>query len=430
MAEVDTSFYKAQPPTGFAAMNPLQLFGLAREATQFGSDLAVNEALKRAQDPNSPTGVNKGAFVGNVLNDPRARLGLPRALQESEILASSGFERAAMQTKLVADAFGTLATKKDLNAGDLAHVATIWARNGVDPKLIGSLVGLINGDPKSYRSELIKLGNMAGGYGRALEERPGAPGLEGEPRSVSAGEASYDLVGAGGAPAAVAPVAPAAPAAPGRVVGAPLGTPESSAMMQRDFGRASKFNDEMVPLTSALKAVEKLGPGGTAPGSKWRQEFQSFVYGMSPTLSKWLPGVDIEKIKTFAEADKYLTQAVMARASSYGHGTDMQLATTASGNPNVNINDVAVKDVLKMSIALRRMEHAQTLDSAKSGPVGYSKSSARWATGQDPRAYMVDMLTPEQLKKLNESLKGKDREKFNRSLRSAVESGAIVMPGG
>jgi hypothetical protein len=426
MAEIDTSIYKPQPPSGIGAMNPTQLIDLVQRGRQLQSDIAVSDAYRNNYDPTHPTGVNLQGLVRDIAQSPTGAQRLPEEVSRVTHAAQGGFNLSAGQTKFVQDMMGTLANKPDLSHADFFHAAAIASRNGVPQQLIAPLLQDLPRDQAGLRARAVTFGNMAAGYAGGMSELPAAPSPGGEARTIPAGRAAYDATGAT-APPSVAPV-PAAPA--GRTVGAPMGSGESSTLMQRDFGRAAKFNDEMVPLTSALKAVEKLGPGGTAPGAKGRQEFASFIYGMAPTLTKWLPGLDPEKLKNFAEADKYLTQAVMGRAASFGHGTDMALATTASGNPNVNINDLAVKDVLKMSIALRRMEHAQTLDSAKAGPMGYSSSSAKWATGQDPRAYMLDMMTKDQIAKLDKELKGKSREKFNNSLRSAIESGAITPPGG
>jgi hypothetical protein len=145
-----------------------------------------------------------------------------------------------------------------------------------------------------------------------------------------------------------------------------------------------------------------------------------------PTLARWIPGVSPGDIQNYDEAKKYLTQATMGRLAGFGHGTDQQLATALTGNPNVNISNMAAVDVTKMAIAARRMEHAQTLMAAGAGPVGYSQASANFAAGQDPRAYMIDLMEPDQIKKLQATLKGPERARFNTSLQAAINAGVIA----
>lgn len=208
----------------------------------------------------------------------------------------------------------------------------------------------------------------------------------------------------------------------------PIGTERSSALLQEDLSRAANFGQEMYPWMQALEKVKALGPGGTAPGSKGRQELESFVYGLSPEFAKIIPGFDVSKIKNYAELEKYLTQATQTRAAQLGVKTDQGLATAIAGNPNVHINDLAVTDVVKSAIALRRMEHAQTLVNEGAGPVGYSAMKSKWPTTQDPAAYAIDLMEPDARTKYIKALKGPALERFNRSLEAAYASGVIDRP--
>lgn len=193
--------------------------------------------------------------------------------------------------------------------------------------------------------------------------------------------------------------------------------------------RAATFGTETFPLTQALGSLERLGPQGSGPLTDELNTFKSFLQSAGGT---WLPGVDPNKIKDFDEAKKYLTQAAGGRAAAFGHGTDQALATALTANPSMKISNLAAVDLTKATLALRRMEQAQILEADRlSVPEAqYSKWASKWATGQDARAYMVDLLDAKQFERLRKSLKPgtPEMERFNSSLRSAIDSG-IVVPG-
>jgi hypothetical protein len=213
---------------------------------------------------------------------------------------------------------------------------------------------------------------------------------------------------------------------PGFASGPPAGAEQSTAVMQADLARAGNFKTDIFPLTQALDLAKSLGPGGMAPGSKGRQDFESFVYGLMPSL---VPAGMQDKIKNYAELEKYLVNNASQRANSMGPHTNDGLAQATTGSPNVHINDLAGIDLIKAQIALRRMEQAQTIQAAKGGPVSYTTNKAQTAAGFDPRAFQIDLMNPDQVTKLQKTLKGAERVKFNASLRAAIDSGAITQPG-
>lgn len=206
----------------------------------------------------------------------------------------------------------------------------------------------------------------------------------------------------------------------------PPGTTESAGAMQADLQRAGTYSQDLYPWQQALAKLKALGPGATAPGSAGRQELESFVYGLAPSL---VPQSELDKITNYADLNKYLTQGMQQRAQNLGPHTNEGLSTAVSGSPNVNINDMSVDQLIKGQIALRKAEQSQILESAKAGPVGYTGAKAKFASSQDVSAYGIDMMTPEQIQNLQKNLKGADRAKFNASLRSAVSNGLITPPG-
>ncbi len=299
----------------------------------------------------------------------------------------------------------------------MRHWAVGVSRNA-DPRalpssVINAQVAAIINDPHGIKAALTSLQNRLMGAGGAASRTQAPPGPGGRPQTMPLGGAGY---GAGAMPTGLAP-----------------GEAESAQTRQRDLERAKGFGQEMFPWEEALGAADKLeakyGKGYFAPGSKGRQEFESFFYGIAPTLASW--GFGEDKLKDYAKADKYLTQAVQQRAAGFGVHTDQGLATTISGSPNVSVNDLAVKDVIKASMALRRAEHIQTLTSAQAGGPKYNEASAQWPATHDIRALTLDKLDPEARTKLLGSLKKgtPEYEKFNRTLGEAYATGVMTRPG-
>ena len=281
---------------------------------------------------------------------------------------------------------------------------------------------ILNRDPKTFEP------SIRGGIAKAQNMlTPLDAGLvtvtdpnTGQPRTMTRQQANTLAVG-GGAP-------PGAPAAslPGFTSGPSLGAGESSQVMQADLAREGNFSSEIYPLQKALDLAQTLGPGGMAPGSKGRQEFESYVYGLMPQL---VPAGMQDKIKNYAELEKYLTNNLQNRAQNLGPHTNEGLATAATGAPNVNINDLAGVDLIKSQIMVRRMEHAQVLNAAAQGPANYTQNKTTAASGLDPRAFGIDMMSPQQIQNLHQSLRGAEREKFNTSYGIAQRTGVISPPG-
>ena len=142
-----------------------------------------------------------------------------------------------------------------------------------------------------------------------------------------------------------------------------------------------------------------------------------------------VPQQELDKIKDYADLQKYLTNAMQQRANNLGPHTNEGLSTMATGSPNVNINDMSVDELIKANIGLRRAEQAQILDSAKAGPVNYTTQKANIAGRQDISAFGIDMMSPGQISSLQKTLKGTARANFNKSLQSAISNGLITPPG-
>jgi len=187
--------------------------------------------------------------------------------------------------------------------------------------------------------------------------------------------------------------------------------------------REATFQQDTVPLEKAITALEALGTAGTGPGTEQINEIKSFLTSMG------IPGVDVESIKNFDEARKYLVQYAQTVGDT---GTNDKLAASFAGNPSIGISNAAAVDVAKTALALRKLQNAQLMAFEASGapPSQYSAFASQFNAQQDPRAYGMDMMSPDARAKLIEGLKGDEKTRFVQSLRTAIGLGLVTAPNG
>lgn len=401
--------------------DPLHLIGALGQLTQLQNlqrTMAARQATGNAlNDALGPQGLDTERAFSNLKGDPNASYNLQASIPQ--VLAAKGqqiqndtaaFGQFAAQNDYARGLISGLASKPNATAEDVNNWAATVSRNA-DPRavpssMIRNVVQSITSDPDGIPTALRKMQTQVAGAGQSMQRVQGPPGAQGEQTTVSLGQAHVAIPGS-------------------MSTSLPPGSEASAGVMQADLARAGNFGQEIFPWKQALEKLQALGPAGIGPGTEGRKQVASFIYSaLGPTVSRW-GGIDPERLKNFDEAQKYLTQATLQRAASFGHGTDQQLATTITGNPNVHINDLAAVDVTKMGIATRAMEHAQTLYASKFGPANYTKAKADFAAQQDPRAYLMSMglASPEQIDGWKKTLKGAERDKFNASLRTAKEAG-------
>jgi hypothetical protein len=399
----DVNIYGSPPtaPTAGASAlsDPLKLIGALRQLQDY--QIVRQQAPALAQQP-------AAALEGTRIANETARLQQQNIAQQTiyHFLASKA---SGIDNPTADDIHGLTAEA----ARTFPHIQLQY------PDMINAAADIALKEPRGVKAGVANIVNLATppDAGMVTATDPST----GQPVTMTRQQANTMALGPGARPA------PAAPSSslPGFASGTPPGTEASAGVMQADLARAGNFKTDVFPLTQALDLAKKLGPGGMAPGSKGRQDFESFVYGLMPSL---VPEAAREKIKNYAELEKYLVNNASVRANAMGPHTNDGLAQATTGSPNVHINDLAGIDLIKAQIGLRRMEHAQALEAAKGGPVNYTANKAKTAAGLDPRAFQIDMMEPGQIAKLQKTLKGAERVKFNASLRAAIDSGAIERP--
>lgn len=207
--------------------------------------------------------------------------------------------------------------------------------------------------------------------------------------------------------------------------------------------RSANFQRDVFPLAQAIPALEKLGTKGSGPGTETFNHIRSFILSNVPgTTEKTFD----DKVKTFDEAKKYLTDFVNQTGNS---GTNDKLAAAFAGNPSVGISNAAASDVAKSAMALRRMQQTKDLSFEDSG-LQADQASRHFANGiikiqsydnkgkpveksirinqLDPRAFGVDLMSDKAKKVLLEQLNKNPREMelFNTSLELAQQYGYLT----
>ena len=202
-------------------------------------------------------------------------------------------------------------------------------------------------------------------------------------------------------------------------------TSQSGKQFADDLTKARNFKQDLYPAEVALKGVQELGTREMGPGTPALNDLKSAII-------TWLPNADkatIDKVGTFQETRKYLSQ--IARTSG-NTGTNDQLAAAFEANPSITMNQAATENVLKSVIALRKMQHAQTLLAESEGvkPEEYSKWVAKNQNNFDARAFGFDIMSDEAKKKLVTELKKdpKALKKFEYSLQFAHDADLIAPP--
>lgn len=200
----------------------------------------------------------------------------------------------------------------------------------------------------------------------------------------------------------------------------------SGAQLAQERAASANFQRDVFPLAQAIPALQSLGTKGTGPGTETLNHIKSFILSNVPGVTeKNFEG--LSDVATYDKAKKYLTDFVNQTGNS---GTNDKLAAAFAGNPSVSISNAAAVDVAKSALALRRMKQAAYMEfESKNLPDDqFSKHFAKRINEIDPRAFGVDMMTPEAKAKLKTQLsKNKiEAERFEKSLELAHNLGFIT----
>jgi hypothetical protein len=207
----------------------------------------------------------------------------------------------------------------------------------------------------------------------------------------------------------------------------PIGTKENTDAMLADQQRTANYSQEVNGMQKALQLVRELGPGGTGPGSEGWQRLKSIAVRMFPNLTS---DALRDNVSEYDELRKYMINNAQNAAQNFGPHTNAGLNTAVTGRPNPDINSLANEQLLEMNIAYRRMEQAHIDQAAKQGGrLNYIGKKSELAPQLEANAFRIDMMTPEERKKLIKNMTPAQKEKFNRSVDWAIDSKVLQPPG-
>lgn len=215
------------------------------------------------------------------------------------------------------------------------------------------------------------------------------------------------------------------PVASGPPIGAEAGAQaaQQASAQQLQTARAdvAASQGRILGLQNAQKALSNTTTG---PGTEQLNTIKSFLNTNAPGFAAAV-GIDPNQIKSYDEANKYLTQYTLNRANSLGPLTGDKLSAAIAGSPNTHINQLAAGDLLKVNIALERMQQAGTLAFNKTGqpPGNYSQFISNWSHSVDPRAFMLDQLTGAERAALNKTLSSTEKVQLNNGYTAAASNG-------
>jgi hypothetical protein len=137
-----------------------------------------------------------------------------------------------------------------------------------------------------------------------------------------------------------------------------------------------------------------------------------------------------DAVRNYDEANKYLTQYAQQRAASFGHATDAQLSAALTGNGNTHISNLAAQDVVKVNMALERMDQARMQQWSQTGlpPDQYSKWKSQFGAVMDPRVFVADQMEPKKVGAMLQKMNPKERDTFKAQYNWAVQNGYINGP--
>lgn len=138
----------------------------------------------------------------------------------------------------------------------------------------------------------------------------------------------------------------------------------------------------------------------------------------------------VDSVKNYDEANKYLTQYATAKAQGFGGTTDSQLAAAMTGNGNTHISNLAAQDVVKVNMGLEHMEQARMQQWQRSGlpPDQYATWKSQFGAAMDPRVFVADQMEPKKLNGMLQRMTSKESDTFSQQYRWAVQNGYINGP--
>jgi hypothetical protein len=365
-------------------------------------------------DPAKAIGILSGLQDYRIKQQQADALGhIPAALLAGQNISNQTAQMGQNETatQIAAHYFGTLpdnATPDDVYRMKMAIRAV---HPNIPSDTINSVADVALRDPSSLKNGIATLRTMGLSPESMVSRVAGPPGPGGEPVTIP----QTSAVRAGAMATGLAP-----------------GTPESmqgSALAYNTASEAAgKYSQRVNPLRQAIPILEGMKETDVGPTSeKWNDIKSTLVSLGAGTLA----GIDPEKIKDYNELKKYFNQYSSQAAATLGPKTNDGLATAVTSNPNVHMDKLSALELSKVAMGVERMQQAGVLEfndkvaRAELLPQNYNKFMTDWATKQDPRAFVYDLMSKEQQDKLKKTLPPAELNKIRNGMNLADRHGLL-----
>jgi hypothetical protein len=254
---------------------------------------------------------------------------------------------------------------------------------------------------------------------------PVAPAAPGGGVSPSGG-------GRGPAPPAPPPVAPPAgePAAPSTAALPAATVKAGQDAYGRDLDMQGTLGTRVGPLESAL-SVLRANPNLQTVGQDELNQLTQLAHAFK------LPIGDINNANAYQELGKYL--AGYMRNLPGANRSDLASTEAAAASPHIGQGRGAMEDLLAKAVGYERLRaagvdyfHSQFPDesTAAQNSGQYNIKTRKWLSTQDPVAYSVDQMTPQQYGEYYSGLSNSDKQKFVASRSEAMKLYPWLKVGG
>ena len=442
----------------------------------FNTNLAVSNIYKQAIKPDGT--IDQDKLTQLLKTDPNASYGLPQAYQGSQEaqqrnlnISQAQIDLARQNNQTLTGYLGPLASNKNVTPSDVYSAASMAVTRGhVNPDIISK-----------YLADMPQQGGaplqawLQGHLLQAMTNEQQFSAMNPTPTMVQTpqGQIPYSMPQVG-TPHPVGAMIPNVPGpttqkynpvthqmeyvgnlpnggmdapdnqsggqggniglTPGTPAAPPLGAETVSNTTQGGSASAwnSLKNDQgnvAARLFQLDKALTSVQGAQTGPGSESLQNARSFLLTLAPNVAKGIGLVDPNQIKDYDEANKYLTAYAISQSAQLGQGTNEKLASAITANASTHISNLAAQDVIKANIALERMKQAQALAFKNSGGDANAGNFSDWQLdfnkNTDPRAFLIDKLSPQDRSKMINGMKPAEQKKFLNSVRLGINTGVL-----
>lgn len=405
------SLYPAPPQQNSLASNPAAVIGLMQNINALRSKQAIGNAFQGAIGADGSFDPTAAATA--IKNNPAAAWGAPEAvgtlLEARGKQISNSTAQFGLQASQNQEAQRLLAGfAQDPNPTDdkIRQWSASMARAGIDPATINGLrQDLLSRSMNDRKTVIGNTANTVMGAGAASSPESLVNPTTGQPSRVPHGAFSSGPQGI----------------ATGMTPGAPEALAANQAEFAADQTRAAQTLANVRPLEQALPLIRKLSNANFGPGSP---EFAKAKAGLA-TLGVLDPNTSDVGVRQ--EVGKYLLR--YAKGAQDAGRSDQALSAAVASNPNADsMVKPATLALIKNQIGMDKQDAALPLAFGKGNPAQYKAFKAQYYQNHDPRAFAINTMAPEEIADLQKSLKGAERDKFNRSLQTAIRAGVVTPP--